>query len=247
MAKSGWDHLAGLPRDFASDAWAVTAAPFRLRGSDAWTFAGVLGTAGILFALDDEIRDEVRRRHPTSDLSQGVEDVGESLEPVALMGNTNAYYGAAIVAGSLFDWDRVRVAAEQLLFSHWIASLTRKGIGGLVGRRRPEEGRGPYVFDRFEGTSFPSGHASTAIQVAAVLSHHIDRWPATVVLYGLAGTVMYQRVTADKHWASDAFVGAAWGWGVARVVIQRREQDRSDFVPVFDLRTGMVGVSIPVR
>ncbi|MGD2071511.1 MAG: hypothetical protein PVI57_22785, partial [Gemmatimonadota bacterium] len=173
MAKSGWDHLAGLPRDFASDAWAVTAAPFRLRGSDAWTFAGVLGTAGILFALDDEIRDEVRRRHPTSDLSQGVEDVGESLEPVALMGNTNAYYGAAIVAGSLFDWDRVRVAAEQLLFSHWIASLTRKGIGGLVGRRRPEEGRGPYVFDRFEGTSFPSGHASTAIQVAAVLSHHI--------------------------------------------------------------------------
>ena len=96
-------------------------------------------------------------------------------------------------------------------------------------------------------TSFPSGHASTAIQVAAVVAHHVNWWPADVALYGTAAAVAYQRVATEKHWASDVFLGAAWGWGVAQVVMRRRELLRSEVVPILDPATGALGLRIPVH
>lgn len=241
-----WDHLKRFPVDLASDAWATIAAPVRVRGADAWGLAGVLGATGILFALDRSIQDEVRRSRD-GDLARGLVDVAEFVEPVALMGKTNGIYAGGFVLGSLTGWDPLRLASEELLISHWIAGALRKGLGRPIGRRRPDETPDdPYVFDFMEGSSLPSGHASTITQVAAVLSHHIDRWPATVALYAVAGSVVYQRVAADKHWASDSFLGAAWGWGVAKVVIRRREAGRTDFVPLFDPGTGALGLRVPV-
>lgn len=242
--KGAWDHLKELPVQFASDAWASVSAPFKLRGDDAWAFAGVLGTAGLMYAMDGEIQDEVRR-HRDGWLAEGLVEAGELAEPVALMGNTNVFWAGGIVASALAGRDELRTIFEELLFSHWIAGGLRKAVGHNIGRRRPDvTPDDPYVFVSGEGSSFPSGHASTATQVAAVLSHHIDWWPADVLLYGMAGAVTYQRVAADKHWASDAFLGAAWGWGVARVVQRRRHADRSDFEPFFDPSSGSAGIRL---
>ena len=113
--------------------------------------------------------------------------------------------------------------ARDLLVSHWIAGLTRNPVRDLVGRRRPSDGFGARTFVRGEGTSFPSGHSSTIVQVASILSHHIDRRWASVLLYGAAASVVFQRVDDEKHWASDAWIGAAWGWGVAHVVTRGRD------------------------
>lgn len=68
--------------------------------------------------------------------------------------------------------------------------------------------------------------------------------PADVVLYALAASVAYERTASGDHWASDSVLGALWGYGVARVVIARREADRTDFVPFFDPGAGAVGVRI---
>lgn len=242
------DTLLGSARHivfgFASDTWATLAAPFRLDREEVWKVGGALGVVGVLLIFDEDIQRAVERNRDEA-LLAAAEDVALFVEPVSLMGNTNIFWASGMLLGHVTGQDRIRHVFEELLFSHWIASLTRKGLGRPIGRLRPNESPDdPFTRDFWWGTSFPSGHTSTATQVAAVLSHHIDWWPASIVLYSLAGTVVYERVADGDHWASDSVLGAIWGYGVAQVVISRREGDRTDFVPFFDPGSGAVGFSV---
>jgi membrane-associated phospholipid phosphatase len=228
---------------FLSDTWAITTAPTRWQQDDWLTFAGIAGAGAAMYAWDEPILDAIV---DTRELSgwHAVEEVGEFLDPIALMGNTNKYYAAGLLAAYVTRQVRIGNIFRELLFSHWIAGMTRKAVGKPIGRMRPDEVDGAYEFRYMEGSSFPSGHASTITQVATVLAHHVDRWPASVALYGAAGTVVYQRVSSRKHWASDAWIGAMWGWAVAEAVIHRREADRLDFEPLFHVQSGVVGLRV---
>lgn len=242
------DTLVGSARHvvlaLASDTWATLAAPFRLDAEEAWQVGGAVGVVALLMVFDHDIQRAIERNRDEPVLA-AIEDAALFVEPVALMGNTNVYWASGMLIGHVTGQDRVRHVFEELLFSHWIASLTRKGLGRPIGRLRPfESPDDPFARVYWDGTSFPSGHASTAAQVAAVLAHHIDWWPADVVLYGLAASVAYERTASGDHWASDSVLGALWGYGVAQVVIARREEDRTDFVPFFDPGAGAVGVRV---
>ena len=229
---------------FSSDLWANVTAPLRMDGEEALAVGAGLGAVALIAVFDDDIQRAVVR-HREDDVPRAIEDVGEFVEPVALMGNTNVYYAGGMVLAYVTGQDELRHVFEELLYSHWIASLTRKGIGRTVGRLRPHEAPDdPFARDFWAGTSFPSGHSSTATQVAAVLAHHIDWWPADAALYALAGTVVYHRVATGKHWASDSVLGALWGYAVAQIVIARREAERTDFVPFFDPGSGAVGIRV---
>lgn len=231
-----WGGVRYFGTALASDGWAAATAPLRLGGDDVWALGAVLATSAALYAFDEPIAGEIRRGSDDG-FWRGVEEVGEWLDPVALMGETNKYYAAGLVGGSVLDGvtgrSGVRHLFEELLISHWVAGVGRKAVGRSLGRTRPERDLGAYHYTFWDGTSFPSGHASTITQVASVLSHHIDWWPATGLLYTGAASVVFQRVSSGQHWPSDALIGAAWGLGVARIVIARREGDRLDFLPLF--------------
>jgi membrane-associated phospholipid phosphatase len=141
------------------------------------------------------------------------------------MGNTNRWYALGVVAGYLSGWDPLLHVSRDLLASHWISAATYNPPRTWIGRTRPNTGEGARTFNG--GTSLPSGHASTIVQVAAVLSHHIGWKPATIALWGLAGTVLVQRVDSGKHWPSDVWIGAAWGYGVSRLVLERADARRA--------------------
>jgi membrane-associated phospholipid phosphatase len=202
---------------FARDFWGVVSFPSRLDRRGWATVGGVAAVCVALYAADAEIA-EATSRQAGHQPHQAIRDIGDFFEPVGLMGNTNVLWLGGIVTGWVTGQEWLRAPARDLLVSHWIAGLTRNPIRDFVGRRRPSDGFGPRTYVRGEGTSFPSGHASTIVQVASILSHHIDRRWASALLYGAAATVVFQRVDDEKHWASDAWIGAAWGWGVARVV-----------------------------
>ena len=244
-------------RSFAGDAWATVSWPAHMTRQDAWRVGGTLAVGAVLFTMDQEITDWVHRNDDAEFLRQARE-TGEFIEPMGLMGKTNPYWLAGMTLGWATRQGRMERMFQELLFSHWIAGAVRNAGEYLIGRRRPDEGItgadgsfepfGARAFDPRVGTSLPSGHASTVVQVAAVLSHHIDRWPATVALYTLAGTLAYQRIQSDKHWASDVWIGSAVGWGVAQIVIRRHEPGRAvpglSLNPSIDPATGGVGVRV---
>jgi membrane-associated phospholipid phosphatase len=219
--------VLSLGRDF----WRTFSAPVRMDRRAWLETAGVLAVGGLLYAADEDIMRAVRRNREEPGVDEIV-DLGTTLEPVGLMGNTNVWYATAAVASEIAGWDRPNRIFTELLYSHWIAGVIRGGTNHLVGRARPNRGLGSRHFESGNGTSFPSGHASTVFQVAAVLAHHAESTPVSVLLYGLAGTVAVQRVSSEQHWASDVWLGAAYGWAVARLVIRLHEEDGLRLEPV---------------
>jgi len=207
----------------------------------------VLGGAGVLYLVDDEIRDGLA--DPPSSFRSGFRDVGDFLEPLGMMGNTNAFYAGAATVAYFARQERLQLLFKELLYSHWISGATRQATVRLVGRVRPKNAPDASTFES-GGRSFPSGHSSTIMQVAHVLAHHLDSTPASVALYGLAATVVFQRVDSEEHWTSDAFVGAAWGLAVADIVIRTEERGRlpgGAQVGLVPSRSGlMLQVSLPL-
>jgi hypothetical protein len=216
--------LGGAVLALGRDFWLTFSAPVRMDGQ-AWLKTGaVLGVAGLLYIVDEDITRALVRNENEPVIGP-ILDTGTFFEPIGLMGNTNIWYATGAVASWAVGLDQPNRMFTELLYSHWIAAVIRGATNRVIGRSRPHDGDGAHRFALGGGTSFPSGHASTIFQVAAVLSHHIDWVPASVALYGLATTVAVQRISDEQHWASDVWLGAAYGWAVARLVIRLHEED----------------------
>jgi membrane-associated phospholipid phosphatase len=93
-----------------------------------------------------------------------------------------------------------------------------------VGRSRPRETSGTYVFKPFSAhQSFPSGHATQAFAVATVIASHYTEWWEQTLAYGAAGLVGVGRIQQNAHFASDVVAGSAIGWAVGRAVVHRHD------------------------
>jgi membrane-associated phospholipid phosphatase len=57
------------------------------------------------------------------------------------------------------------------------------------------------------GSSFPSGHTTTAIALATVIEKHAG-WKAGVPAYAVASLVAASRVRYNQHYLSDVVAGA---------------------------------------
>lgn len=238
--------FAGGVVSLGEDALDFITEPFHLSGEQ-WLEVGVVVGAGLaLFAFDQEIHDFIigsQDEAPWSTLN----DIGEFFEPLGLMNNTNPFWLAGIGVTYAFEQESTMRVFQQLLFSHLISGATMVVPRTLIGRVRPRNSPDdPYVFRPFDGTSFPSGHASTIFEVARVVSNALDWWPATAALYGMAGTVAYQRMVEETdpetgevtkgapHWPSDVYFGAWYGIVAANIVIRNDEADANP-----NIRTGI--------
>lgn len=239
--------FGGTVYAFGRDLWLTVSAPLWM-DRQAWAVTGgVVAAGGVLFLFDDDIT-RLALRNEDEPVFDQVLEVGTFFEPVGLMGNTNVWFAAGAVTSYAIGLDQPKRMFTELLYSQWIAGMVRQGTNKLVGRARPHRERGARSFDSGNGTSFPSGHASTVFQVATVLSHHANRTPVSIVLYGLAGTVAWQRVADEQHWASDVWLGAAYGWAVAKLVVRLHEEDALDIQPVTGPSGGLgLGLSLRFR
>lgn len=124
----------------------------------------------------------------------------------------------ALIAHRLGRHELVRaglVAVPALMVSGLLARVVKI----LVGRPRPgvvDQGLahwGPSLAAGYN--SFPSGHATAAFTLAAVLATAAPSWrPA---LYGLAALIAFSRVAVDAHFVSDVVAGGLLGWAAGRV------------------------------
>lgn len=115
------------------------------------------------------------------------------------------------------------VAVPALIASGLIARVVKI----LIGRARPDtvvDGLGhwtPSFSSAFN--SFPSGHATSAFTLAAVLAAVLPSWRGA--LYASAAVIAFSRVAVDAHFLSDVVAGGLLGWATGRLamgIAQRR-------------------------
>ena len=123
----------------------------------------------------------------------------------------------AVAAGLSASGGRFRRrAALRGLFAAGLASAVADGLVKVaIRRRRPERGRlmgyVPVFYPKPTTSSFPSGHAATAVAFAAGASQEVPG--LALPLGAVAALVGYSRIRSGVHRPSDVTVGAALGAG----------------------------------
>lgn len=210
-------YLKSIPLNAAR----ILVSPWRFDKADWINTAVVLGVGGGLIALDKPIRDFIQ-----GDLRSGATD--DAADFLRGFGDTHLLalgLGAAYVGGELIGDEPLQETALLAEESLLLASALGLGIKWLSQRDRPDSGKSstswsPFSFDD-SNTSFPSGHAINAFSVASVIASQYEDYAwAAPIAYTLATGTALSRLNRDKHWASDAFVGAAVGYFVGKMVVR---------------------------
>ena len=147
-------------------------------------------------------------------------------------GFSDTFFGAGAALGEnatlmgagagLYLWGRwkhespVAHFGSDLLRGELESEVLTEGIKMAVSRPRPTG----------KGSSFPSGHASSAFTAATVIQRH-HGWKAGVPAYAVASYVAASRLHDNVHYVSDVIFGAGIGIATGRAVTHRGNADYS--------------------
>ena len=233
--------LKKAARDFVEDTGRIWSSPFRIKERHVAPLILVTAATGILIAADEDIRGAFKSY---ADEHGWVQDVGPVITQMGALGAA-ATAGIFFGAGLIFKDERARDTGYLAACAMAQSFLVEQALKGLTGRQRPDVAdgadhwSGPTGFFKrydpdYDGLydSFPSGHTATAFSLATVvaLQYRHTTW-VPVLAYTIAAGVGLSRVTEDRHWMSDVFVGAVIGHLVARLVV-RSHTRRQRLVPV---------------
>ena len=191
-----------------------------------WIAAGgVVATTAILFTQDEAIASYMRGL-PT----EGFDKANEYFfDPFGKMYYTLPLMGAFYVYGAATHKTKPKVVAMDFVKASLYSGIIVTVIKHLAHRHRPYQTDplnahlwdGPST-DDWGHTSFASGHTIMAFTFASVIGTHYKKtiW-VPVLTYSLAALEGYSRMRADKHWASDVFVGAALGYAIGTFVVNQ--------------------------
>ncbi|MEE9218332.1 MAG: phosphatase PAP2 family protein [Acidobacteriota bacterium] len=195
------------------DARAVFGAPARWRRRGWSVFGSVLAATALVYAYDEEIRDQVRESSAPDrkNFADGIAVLGRA-EVGAVLPWVS--YGLASAAGS------TRFKRSSLVaFEAWVLSAAATAaLKGASARLAPPDGDGNDFWKG--GDVFPSGHTARTFAIAAVFAErHGAR--AAWIGYPVATLVGLARIETNAHWASDVVAGAALGISIGRAVARR--------------------------
>ena len=124
--------------------------------------------------------------------------------------------GVAWAAGALSNNPELAATgADGIEASLFSAAFITPLLKEVAGRPRPNSGNGAGDIEPVSSNAlFPSGEATEAFTLAAVVSAHTDSVALRGVAWGLAGLVGWERITLNAHWASDVVAGALIGTAV---------------------------------
>ncbi|MCG8468146.1 MAG: phosphatase PAP2 family protein [Gemmatimonadetes bacterium] len=170
--------------------------------------AGGIVVIGSLAGFDESIRDfTIARRGDWGDRLASIgRDYGDWQLTAPVFFGGSALFG--LMTGGSEGLGRAGAAVVGVV----AGSFANETINQIVGRYRPDQGRGVLAFDPFRGhSSFGSGHAAYSFAIAAAVDEVTDGWLA-VPFYGLAGLTALSRVYLDRHWFSDIAFGGLMGY-----------------------------------
>jgi membrane-associated phospholipid phosphatase len=213
------DYLLSYPEN----AWRIISAPYNFDTNDWLVAGGVAATTSLLLLADKEINDTWRddiRSGTLDDFLDIMEYFGDS--KFIVFGSLGGY-----AVGELIGSDRDQEAALLVAQSFVLSAGLTQGLKFAFRRDRPDDSRDDqYSFFSSDSSktnsSFPSGHATNAFSMAAVLTNVYDEsvpWLGWV-LYPIATMTSLARVNNERHWGSDVFLGSALGYFIGRMVVR---------------------------
>lgn len=142
-----------------------------------------------------------------SELSSPFLDVADALGDKKMQFVAGGLFAATLLSDDNHLQDAAYTSFEAAVY----ASLLSSGMKGLVGRVRPAEDRGPFVFYPFtEHRSFPSGHTTLAFALVTPWVVYYPH-PWTFGLYAVSTGTAVSRLSKERHWVTDVVAGAALG------------------------------------
>jgi membrane-associated phospholipid phosphatase len=170
-----------------------------------WLLAGAVGIA-LAWSLDNPIDNalDAANNPPLHQFAQWCSRLGEGWAPAL----------AGIFFTIVFILLRRPMVAAKIVFVVLTCEFT--GLVAIIlrlfaGRTRPNAGlpqgfygmwhNGHWIMGRYEFSAFPSGHAATAVGLAAAAWMVHRGWGAVAALFALA--VMWSRVALQAHHLSD--------------------------------------------
>jgi len=188
--------------------------------------AGIaVGTAGLLFLADKEIRKFSGKNNSSFN------DSFFNVDKYYGSGYTAALSAVVYSAGLFGGNEQIRRAGLNSAVSIIYAGIITTSIKVLLGRHRPYLNDGntafsPFSFDN-DNNSFPSGHTTVAFAFSTAMAESFDNTYWSILWYSLAGMTAASRIYHDQHWLSDTFLGAAIGYGIGKFVSGSRNAKNS--------------------
>lgn len=204
-------------KSYGSDIKDIATIPAHLNRSRIICYSATTIGAVCLVQFDTKIRSFIQdnRNEKTDIIAKNVfEPYGSGLYSISLLG---AFY----LQGVLWKNDRSKELALNGLKAVIIASGIIQIPKYVCRRERPYQSPDDANnwFRSLNNLSFASGHtcAAFAISTTIALEYRKTVW-VPILAYAVSTGTGWSRMNDDKHWASDVFVGAAIGYGVAKLI-----------------------------
>lgn len=207
--------------------------PFHMTKKD-WVNLGKFGviTGGLAFT-DLPVQKFVTR---LTDRNPGLE---KSSTYVTNFGGVYELYvlGGIGVYGYLFKNEKMKTTTYLATQAYLTSTVFHSALKFITGRQRPyltdstrvqnlptfygpfykspKDASGKKIF-----SSFPSGHTALAFAAATVYAmEYKDKLWVPLLAYSSASLIGLSRITENKHWVTDVFVGAALGYLTGKQVV----------------------------
>ena len=199
--------------------------PFHMSRKE-WGKLGLfaLATGALAFADEPVQKQALKFRSSNSGglkVSKYITNMGGVYE-IATLGALAAY-------GFIFKNEKMRTTTLLATQAYINGTIIETLLKYLTGRTRPSYyAPGTEAKPVFTGpfnksssnSSFPSGHATVAFAAATVyaMEYRSTIW-VPILAYSAATLISASRITENKHWITDVFVGAVLGYLTGRHVV----------------------------
>lgn len=145
----------------------------------------------------------------------------------------NLYFSSGmLLTGYILGNKRLAITGKSLVESLLLSSLASISLKFIFGRSRPYREEGNLKFNFFESdnqkNSLPSGHVIIGSTASTILSKAIDNTYFSILLYGISGLTVYQRLSTDNHWFSDVFLGSLIGHFIGDYIYDKNFEKLSE-------------------
>jgi membrane-associated phospholipid phosphatase len=210
-------------RSYLLDTRDIITAPTHWK-SKQWVFASSVITTSVflIFTSDRDIQKlfQESRTIGTDNISRyGSINWGSGLYS---MGTMAVFYGYGILSKKERPKKTALIGLKTYLLTGAINYIPKF----LFHRERPFVNNDPLAwcgpFKCFENHSFPSGHTMSAFAIATIIASEYKEYKVVpVICYSIATLTGLSRINDNKHWASDVLMGAALGYGMAKVIYNK--------------------------